>query len=108
MARPISDPSVASANDLRQVDGEDFAAGGAEGFEGRDDIAALVEMALDGVGDADTTDQQRSEADEREELREARDVAFKLRRGVAAGADFPARFGSVFCAASTTACVARR
>ena len=76
---------------LGEIDREDVAAGGADGLEGRDDVAAAIDMAFHGIGDADAADQQRGEADQREELREAADGALQLRRGVAAGADFPPR-----------------
>jgi hypothetical protein len=72
---------------LRQIDREDVAAGGAERLERGDDVAAAIDMALDGVGDADAADQQRGEADQRQELGEAADGALELRRGVAAAAD---------------------
>ena len=49
-------------------------------------------MALDRVGDADAADQECGEADQRQELGEAVDGAFELRRSVAAAADFPAGF----------------
>ncbi len=47
-------------------------------------------MAFHGIGDADTADQQRGEPDQRQKLREARDGALQLRRGIVAGADLPA------------------
>ena len=47
-------------------------------------------MALHRIGDADAADQQRGQADERQELREALDVALERGRGVAARADVPA------------------
>ncbi len=50
-------------------------------------------MALDGVTDADAANQESSESYERQELREPRDGALELRRGVAAAADFPAGLG---------------
>ena len=77
---------------LRQIDRKHVAAGGADGLEGRDDVAAAIDMAFHGVGDADAADQQRGEADQREKLRETADGALELRRGIAAGADFPAGF----------------
>src|SRR6202012_3582151 len=71
-------------DDLRQIDRKHVAAGAADRLEGRDDVTAPVYMALHGVGNADTADQQRRESDECEELREAADGAFELRRGVVA------------------------
>ena len=47
-------------------------------------------MMLDRVGDADAADQQRRQADQRQELGEALDVALELRGGGGAGADLPA------------------
>ena len=54
--------------DLRQIDAEHVAAGGADRLEGRDDVEPAVDMAPDGVGDADAADQERGEADQRQEL----------------------------------------
>ena len=78
--------------DLRQVDREYLAPGGAKRLEGRDHVSTLVEMAYDRIGDADAADQQGGEAHQRQKLGEARDVAFELGRGVAAAANLPARF----------------
>ena len=64
-------------------------------------------MRGDRIGDADAADQQRGQADQRQELREALDVAFELRRGVVAGADFPAGIGNAVWAAFSTAVTAR-
>ena len=47
-------------------------------------------MARDRVGDADAADQQRGQGDQRQELAETLDIAFELRRGLAARADIPA------------------
>ena len=69
-ARPITSRSR-QHDDLRQVDREHVAAGGAERLEGGDHVAPAVEMALHRIGDADAADQQRGEADQRQELREA-------------------------------------
>ncbi len=77
---------------LRGVDREDIAAGGADSLEGRDDVAAAIDVALHGVRHADAADQERGEANQRQELGEAADGAFKLRRGIGAAADFPAGF----------------
>ena len=74
---------------LRQIDSKDAAAGRAHRFHGGDHVALAVEMALHGIGDADAAHQQSGEPDQREILREALDVARKLRRGIAAAADFP-------------------
>jgi hypothetical protein len=51
---------------------------------------AAIDMAFDGVGDADATDQQGGKPDQSEELGEAADGAFKLRRRIVTRADFPA------------------
>src|SRR5438874_5639 len=47
-------------------------------------------MAFDGVGDADTADQERGKADQGEKLGEAVYGALELRRGVAAATNLPA------------------
>ena len=78
---------------LGQIDGEDVAAGGAQRLEGGDDVAAAIDMALDGVGDADAADQQRGEADQGQELGKAVDGALELRRGIVAAANLPAGLG---------------
>ena len=75
---------------LRQIDGEHAPPAGAERLQRGDGVAPAVEMALDRVADADAADQQRGQADNGEELREALDIALELRRGIAAAADFPA------------------
>ena len=93
---------------LRQIDREDVAAGGAERLERGDDVAAAIDVALDGVGDADAADQKRGEADQRQELGEAADGALELRRGVAAAADPPAGFRQGARARCRSAAVAAR
>ena len=75
---------------LSAIDGEHCAAGSAERLHGADHVALAREMRGDRIGDADAADQQRGQADQREKLREALDIAFELRRRLAAGADFPA------------------
>ncbi len=52
-------------------------------------------MAGDRVGDADAADQKCGQSDEREELTEALDVAFELRRRFITGADIPAGIGEL-------------
>ena len=52
-------------------------------------------MAFHRVADADAADQQRGQADDGEKLREAVDIALKLRRGVLAIANFPAGIGQL-------------
>ena len=54
------------------------------------DVALAREVACDGIGDADAADQQRRQRDQRQELAEAFDVAFELRRRLVARADVPA------------------
>ena len=54
-----------------------------------------VEVTFDRVADADAADQKCRESDDREELRKAFDVAFELRRGIAAAADIPSGFGQL-------------
>ncbi len=75
---------------LREIDREHAAAGRAERLQGGDDVALAVDVALHRVGDADAADQQRGQADQRQELGEALDVALERRRSVVAGADLPA------------------
>jgi hypothetical protein len=47
-------------------------------------------MTGDCIGDADAADQERRQPDQRQELREALNIAFELRRGFAAAANLPA------------------
>ncbi len=78
---------------LGQIDCEHLAAGGAQRFIRGDHVAAAIDMAFHGVGDADTTNQECCESDQGQKLREAIDGALKLRRGVGAAANFPAGLG---------------
>ena len=87
------DPDRGQHHHLGEVDREHARPGGAERFQRRDHVALAVEIVLGRVGDADPADQQRGEADEREILGEALDVALELRRRVAAGPDVPAGIG---------------
>ena len=80
---------------LGQVDREDAAAGRAQRFQRRDRVAAAVEIVLHGVGDADAADEQRGEANQREVLREALDVAAERGRRVGARAHLPAGVGQL-------------
>ena len=75
---------------LPAIDREYRAAGSAERLHGADGVALARQMRGDRVSDADAADQQRGQSDQREKLREALDIAFELRRRLAAGADFPA------------------
>ena len=89
-ASPIARADQRQQQHLQQIDREHAAAGRAERLQRRDHVALAVEMALHRVGDADAADQQRGQADQREELREALDVALQRGRGVGAGAHLPA------------------
>ncbi len=75
---------------LPAIDGEHRAARGAERLHGADGVALARQMRGDRVGDADAADQQRGQADQGQELGEALDIAFELRRRLAPRADFPA------------------
>ena len=92
---PIAAPTADEQQHLPEIDREHAAAGRAERLQRRDHVALAVEMALHRVGDADAADQQRGQADQREELGEALDVALQRRRGVGAGADLPAGVGKL-------------
>src|SRR3954447_13184587 len=76
-------------DDLGQVDREDVAAGRAERLEGRDHVAVSIDMAFDGVGDANPADQKRGEAYQSQELGKTADGALKLRGSIAAAANLP-------------------
>ena len=77
---------------LGQIDPKHARAGRAQRLERGDRVAAAVEMALDRVGHSHAADQQRGEADQRQILREAFDVAFERGRSVAARPHLPAGF----------------
>ena len=72
------------------------------------DVAPAVEMTLHRIGDADAADQQRGQADDGEELREALDIALEPRRGLGARADVPAGFGQLLARCVVTRFGARR
>ena len=82
-------------HDLRAVDGEHAGARGAKRLHGRDRLALAREMAGDRVGNADAADEKRGQSDQRQELAEALDIAFELRRRLVAGADIPAGIGKL-------------
>ena len=90
-ARPMTRADRGQHDHLGQIDREDVAAGGAQRLEGGDDVAAAVDMALDGVGDADAADQQRGEADQGEELREAARCCARTAARRCCGCGFPSR-----------------
>ena len=80
-------------HDLDQVDENDEARGRADTFERSDDTALAVDEGAYGIGDADAADDQRGQADERQELRKTLDVVRQRRRGIVAGAHRPAGLG---------------
>ena len=82
-------------DDLHQIDLEHREAGGAERLQRGDDVATPVEMALDGVRDADAADDQRGQPDERQILGKSLDVLRHRRRSAGAGANFPAGLGQL-------------
>ena len=51
-----------------EVDRDDLPARGAEALQGRDRDALAVDEAAHRIGDADAADEQRRQADERQEL----------------------------------------
>ena len=90
---PDRDADAASSMTSTKYIGKDARAGRAQRLHRRDHVALAVEIMLGRVGDADAADQQRRQADQREILGEALDVALELRRRIGAGADFPAGVG---------------
>ena len=76
--------------DLRAINGKDIGAGRAQRFHRCDDVALAREMACHGIRYANAADKKRGQGDEREELTEALDIAFQLRRRLVARADVPA------------------
>ncbi len=88
-AEPYADDD-ADARDqqhLHEMHAEDHAAGGAEALEDGDHLAAPIDVGGDRVGHADASDQQRGQADQRQELAQPVERARHLRRRIAAVAD---------------------
>ena len=67
--------------DLEEVDQHDDEGRRTEAFEGGDRRALRIEEGAHGIGDADAADDQRRQADQRQELREAVDVFGQRGRG---------------------------
>ena len=92
-------PTTGDQHHLREVERDHLPARRAEALQGRDRGALAVDEAAHRIGDADAADEQRRQADEGQELREALDVAGEARIGVerASGSPSPAsgrrRFG---------------
>ena len=79
-------------NDLHEIDLEHRETGSTERFQRGDGVTTTVEMALDGIGDANPADDQRGQSDQRQILGEAFDVPSHGRRSARAGANLPAGF----------------
>ena len=75
---------------------ENLPAGGAKALEGGDHLTAAVDVGGHRVGNADTADQQRGQADQRQELAQALQRPGHLRRGIAAVGDGEPRIGQRF------------
>ena len=90
---PDQDRGQGDEADLEQIGNEDRAAGRAEQFQRRDDVALGVEPGGDAVADADPGDDQSGEADQGEELAEPLDEAARARRAVAAVVNVEATVG---------------
>ena len=67
-AKPDRDADRGDQHHLDEVDRDDLPARGAEALQGRDRGALAVDEAAHGVRDADAADEQRRQADERQEL----------------------------------------
>ena len=93
--------------DLGKIDREHAAAGRAQRLQGRDHVALALDVALHRVGDADPADQERRQADQRQELGEALDVALQRRRRIVAGANLPSGLGQLRFGRLIAACAAR-
>ena len=85
--RPMTTPIAATARTCVRKMPSTMAAGGADALHGGDDLAPLVDERRHGVGDADAADEQRRQADERQELAQPIERAAHLRRGIAAVGD---------------------
>ena len=70
--------------DLDEIDADGEIRRRTEAFQRGDDVAFSLEIAGNGIGDADAADDQRGEADQREELGEALDRPPEPRRGIVA------------------------
>ena len=78
------DAQSGEEQDLDEIDADGEVRRRAEAFQRGDDVALSVEIAGHGIGDADAADDQRGEADQREELGEALDRPPEPRRGIVA------------------------
>src|SRR5271166_5727485 len=77
-------------HDLRQHHGESGGAAGPKRFQNRDRLALALDMGSDRIGDADAADNQRSQADEGQKLRETVEIAGELWRYVFSRPRLPA------------------
>jgi hypothetical protein len=100
---PGERPGERRRADLQRVDAGDVAAGRAEDLERGHARPARLEVRGDAAADADPGDDQRGEADEREELAHPRDEALGAGRGAVAGADVEPGVGEALLEAASTA-----
>ncbi len=91
--QPRRDRHRRDREDLQAIDARDGAAVGAEHLQSREARAFAREIARDPVTDADPGNDERREADERQELSHALDEAPRAGRAVAAVGDVPPRVG---------------
>ena len=91
MTRPITCRSPQSSSPARDRS-RHAPAGGAERFHGGDGVAPAIEMSCAPRSPRRRRRPEGGQSDQRQELREALDIAFELRRGIVARADFPAGF----------------
>ena len=97
-------PNAGDQHDLGEVERHHLAARRAEALQGGDGRALAVDEAAHRIGDADAADQQRGQADEGQELREALDVAGKARIGVERASGCPSRPPAAAGSASAAIC----
>ena len=74
-------PTSAMSDDLEEIDQRHDGGRRAEALEGGDGGALGIEEGAHRIGDADAADDQRGQADQRQELREAVDVVGERRGG---------------------------
>src|SRR5262249_38540096 len=67
---------------LRQIDGENARARRPQRLKRGDHLAAAIEMTRDGIGYADSSNQQRREPDQGEILSEALEILLQRRRRI--------------------------
>src|SRR3546814_17946315 len=91
--QPEGDADQRQCEDLRHVDLEDEAAWRAKALQGGDGGGLALQVAADGVADADAADQQGRQPDQREEEAQPGDEADDAGRRPGGGAESTGQYG---------------